>query len=68
LPAIPHSLRDDRDTEITEEKLVLRPQQHIVWLDIPVDQILIVNILQRSSDLLDIRDNGGERQAGTARM
>src|SRR2546428_8081315 len=43
--------------EVTEQHLVTGTEQHILWLDIPVDQALLMGKLQGGSDLLDVVDN-----------
>src|SRR5713226_4456860 len=43
--------------EVTEQHLVTGTEQHILWLDIPVDQALLMGKLQGRSDLLDVADN-----------
>src|SRR6266849_10295370 len=43
--------------EITEQHRVTRTEQHILWLDITVNQALIMGKLQGGSDLLDVVDN-----------
>ncbi len=41
--------------------MVLRVQEHILRLDIAVDQVLVMGILQGRSDLLDIGEDRGRR-------
>ena len=59
---VARTLGDGGDAEVAEQDLVTPPQQHILWLNIAMDELLIVGILQGFGDLLDIADNGGQRQ------
>src|SRR2546425_8536696 len=43
--------------KVTEQDFIVSPEQHILRLDVPVDQLLIMGILQGIGDLLDIADN-----------
>src|SRR6266567_6462888 len=52
LPPVAHILRKQGNAKVTEQNLMFWSQQHIVRLNISMNQVLIVNILQRIGDLL----------------
>ena len=53
------------DAEIAEPYLVIESQEHVVRLDVPVYEHLIVHVLQRIGNLFDVCD---DRFEGEARM
>jgi hypothetical protein len=48
------------NAKITEQDIIVSPDEHIFWLDIAMNVLLIVGILQSLCDLLDIGHNGRE--------
>src|SRR5579859_4460669 len=45
-----------------------RPDEQVLWLDIAVNHLLIVCILQCSSDLVNVQDNPAERELRSSWM
>ena len=41
------------------------PEQHILWLDVAVDDLFIVSVLQSGGHLLDMRQNNFRREHDT---
>ncbi len=48
---------DGSNAKITEQDLVVLSQEHIFWLDIAMNQSLVMCVLQRACNLLDIGDD-----------
>ena len=46
----------------------MQANQHIFWLDIPMDNIVVMSILEGRSNLFDILHNGGKRNDRSLRM
>src|SRR5260370_11179167 len=57
-----------RDAKVTEQHLVIAAQQHILRLDIAVDQFCAMGMLERSGNLPDIGDHEGKWKYTSARM
>src|SRR5205823_3216920 len=53
---------------ITEQDLVMTPQQYVLRLDVAMNQLVLMGVLQGLGQLPDIADNGGERQVCPAWM
>jgi hypothetical protein len=49
------------DAKIGEQYLLSLAHEHVLWLDIAVDELLLVGVLQGLSYLLDHRDNHLQR-------
>ena len=54
-----HALRsgaisDSGDAKVTEQDLASPPQQHVLGLDIAVDELFLVGVLQGIGHLLDV--------------
>src|SRR5215472_329651 len=56
------TLSHQGNAKVTEQDLAASPKQHILWLDIAVDKLLIMGVLQAIRDLLDITDDGAQRK------
>ena len=52
------TLRDHGDAEVAEQNFPVAPQQHILRLDVAMDDFLVVRVLQRARDLVDILYDG----------
>ena len=50
-----------RDAKVAEQDLVLYPDEHVLWLDIAMDQAFIVGVLQGTGHSLGIGDDGRKR-------
>ncbi len=48
------ALGSQRDTEITQQNLVVAPDQHIFRFDVAVDEVLGMRVVQRLGDLFDV--------------
>src|SRR6266516_5444292 len=59
----PRMWDDENQAKITEQDLVVAPQQQVLRFEISMNELCVVCILQGRSDLLDIGDNGAERNA-----
>ena len=59
-PLIARTLGDDGGAEVTEQDLVMPPQQHILGFDVAMDELLVVGILQGIGYLLNVGDDGGQ--------
>ena len=55
------AVRQGGQPKVREQHLLLPSQQHILRLDIAVDEFLLVGILQGSGDLLHAGDDLGKR-------
>src|SRR5260370_23992292 len=53
----PEGLVYDCDAEVAEQNLVIASQQHVLRLDVAMDQFLVMGILQGGRDLLDVGDH-----------
>src|SRR5436309_2671830 len=51
---VARTLGNDSNTKITEQDIVAAPQQHVLRLDVSMNNPLIMCILQGGGDLLDI--------------
>ena len=51
------ALGHDRDAKIAEKYLLVLPDQHVLWLDVAVDETGVVGVLQPGCDLLDVGDS-----------
>lgn len=62
---IARTLSDDGDAEVGEEEAVVLTDEHVFGFDVPVNDTLIVSILEGIGDLIDVGDDGrkGERSA-----
>ena len=65
---VAHVLRDNGNSKSLSVDLVIRSKQHIMWLDIPVNQALIVDVLKSLGYLLDIRCNRRNWQPCASRV
>src|SRR5260370_27499250 len=54
----PYLMRKHGDTKIAEQDLRVVSKQQVLWLDVLVNEIVIVKIVQGSGNLPHIRDNG----------
>ena len=61
-------LRHRGNAEVAQQHFLVAPQEHIFWLDVAVNEPLIVGILQPIGHLLDIGQNGARRQRHAATM
>lgn len=52
--------KSQHEAKITEQDLVVAPQQQVLRLEIAMNEVGIVCILQGGRDLLDVADNGAE--------
>src|SRR5579885_1169693 len=52
-----------RNTKVAEQQFIVTAQQHILWLDIAMDQLFVMCILQRPGSLFKIRERDIQRQA-----
>src|SRR5260370_30566225 len=57
-----------RHAKITEQDIIVLPNEHVFWLDIMVNEPVAMGILQSASNLLDIVDNSRERNACSFRV
>ncbi len=62
---VARALRHGGDTEITQEEFFALTHQHVLRLDIAVDEPLVVGILQGTCHLLDVGEDGGQWQRDT---
>ena len=51
------------DAKIGQQDLPMAAQQQILWFDVPVHHLLVVSILQRLGNLLDIGNHQGQWHA-----
>ncbi len=51
-----------RNPKITQQHLATAADQHILWLHIAVNQPLVMRVLQRLGNLLEIGRNRGRRE------
>src|SRR5947209_11538013 len=49
-------------TKVREQDLVGASQQHVLWLDVAMNQLEVMHRLQGSGDLFDVGDDGVEWQ------
>src|SRR5258706_10135739 len=56
------------DAKVTEQDFVLCSKEYVLWLDIPMNTPVVMGVLQGSSDLFDVRDNGSEWKVGASGM
>src|SRR6266568_2854288 len=61
-------MSDGDNAKVAEHHAPIFAQQHIVWFDIPVNQLMLVGILQGAGHLLHIRENLWEWERLPARM
>src|SRR5712692_6263174 len=54
--------------EVTKQDLIVWSQQHVLRLDIAMDQSLVMGILQRCRNLGDVRDDYVQGQACSSRV
>src|SRR5713226_1164695 len=59
-----HAVGEHSNAKIAEPDLFFWSQQHVVRLDVSMDEHLIMDILQRAGHLFDVGDDALERQAG----
>src|SRR4249920_2539939 len=45
------------NAKVAEHHLVVRPEQHVFWLDISMNNLAIMSVLKGFSDLLDVGDD-----------
>ena len=48
------TLGDERDTEIAQKDFAAPPDEHVLWLDVAVNELFVVGILQGVRDLLNV--------------
>ncbi len=48
------AIDDSGDAKVTEQDLVAPPQQHVLGLDIAVNELFLVGVLQGIGHLLDV--------------
>jgi len=65
---VARALRHDSDAEVTQQDLFMLTHQHVLRLDIAVDESLVVGILQGICHLLDVGDDRREGQDGAFGM
>ncbi len=53
-------MSNDGNPKVTEQDFAASSDQHIFWLDIPVNDFLFMSILESVCDLFHIGDNGGQ--------
>src|SRR5438094_508849 len=65
---IARTLGNQSNAKITEQDLLVLTQQHVLRLNVAMNQLPLMCILQSLADLLDIGDDGRERQASPFRV
>src|SRR5712692_1687518 len=54
---------DGRDAKVAEQDLVLYSDEHVLRLDITMDQAFIMGVLQGTGHLFDVGDDGGQQDS-----
>src|SRR2546426_11415956 len=54
--------------KVTEDQFLRRTQQHVFWLDVPVNDVLVMRILESGGDLLDVEGHCSRWEMRTARI
>src|SRR5947209_20202507 len=65
---ITRTLGYNGDAEVTEQDFVASAQEHVLRLDITVDELFVMGVLEGVGNLLDVGDNSGQRKNGVPGM
>src|SRR5258706_9190157 len=62
------AMSDDSNTKVAQQDFVTSPYQHVCWLDVAMNELLIMSILQGISNLFDIGNNSRQGNLSPCRV